>query len=137
MICYRHTERPASGACTACGEMICEECSVKIQNRRQCKPCIENAHRHPTAMTAGGSAMPVPYGSQPLAPHGAYPPPPPPPPMVFNISGGASSSASASSAPIVVVQRRPFNHTLHLILTVFTLGMWLPIWIVAALLHRD
>lgn len=32
--------------------------------------------------------------------------------------------------------RRPCNHTLHLILTVLTFGMWAPVWLVAALMGR-
>lgn len=30
---------------------------------------------------------------------------------------------------------RPFNHMLHLVLTVCTCGMWAPVWLVAYLLH--
>lgn len=32
--------------------------------------------------------------------------------------------------------RRPANHALHLILTVLTLGMWSPVWIVCAIVGR-
>lgn len=32
--------------------------------------------------------------------------------------------------------RKQCNHTLHLILTVVTFGMWTPVWLVAALLGR-
>lgn len=34
------------------------------------------------------------------------------------------------------VVRRPANHALHLILTVLTLGMWSPVWAVAAIVGR-
>lgn len=45
--------------------------------------------------------------------------------------------SAASGGPIVVVQRRPFSHGIHILLSVLTLGLWIPIWIIAALLHRD
>lgn len=32
--------------------------------------------------------------------------------------------------------RKQCNHTLHLILTVLTFGMWAPVWLVAALMGR-
>ena len=34
------------------------------------------------------------------------------------------------------VIRRPANHALHLVLTVLTLGMWAPVWIVCAAVGR-
>lgn len=30
---------------------------------------------------------------------------------------------------------RPFNHTLHLMLTIGTCGLWAPVWLVAWMLH--
>lgn len=34
------------------------------------------------------------------------------------------------------VIRKPCNHALHLVLTLFTFGMWLPVWIIAAMTGR-
>lgn len=34
------------------------------------------------------------------------------------------------------VQKRECNHTLHLILTLVSCGMWAPVWIVAAAMGR-
>jgi hypothetical protein len=38
----------------------------------------------------------------------------------------------APPAPVVAVSSGP-NHALHLILTLLTCGMWLPIWVIVAL----
>jgi hypothetical protein len=37
---------------------------------------------------------------------------------------------------VKTVIRRPANHALHLVLTVLTLGMWAPVWIVCAVVGR-
>lgn len=36
----------------------------------------------------------------------------------------------------VVVQKRGANHTLHIVLTVVTCGLWLPIWALASMAGR-
>lgn len=33
----------------------------------------------------------------------------------------------------IVVQQKRVNHVLHLLLTIVTLGLWLPVWIILAL----
>lgn len=40
---------------------------------------------------------------------------------------------SQSGFQAVVVRGHRPNHLLHLILTIFTLGLWLPVWIIVAL----
>lgn len=50
---------------------------------------------------------------------------PAPPPIVIN-------NVVAPPAPVVAVSSGP-NHALHLILTLLTCGMWLPIWVIVAL----
>jgi hypothetical protein len=160
MNCNLHSERPASGACTVCGELICEECTVRLGNKRQCKRCLEAAHA-PGAIVAQtdqqfgaygpppapmmqppGAPMqgpPSSYGMQqmyPMQPQGYAPPPQP---MIINVMGGASSSSSSSSAsasPAIVVIRPRVNHGLHLILSLCTCGLWLPVWIIIALTTR-
>lgn len=57
-------------------------------------------------------------------------------PMVFMNAGGAAASASAASAASSGRERRPFNHMLHLVLTLLTCGMWLPVWILLLVLHK-
>ena len=47
-----------------------------------------------------------------------------------------SSPAYAHPAPPVVVVQEPrkrVNHLLHLVLTLITAGLWLPVWIILAL----
>ncbi|HEV7658575.1 MAG TPA: hypothetical protein VGO55_01895 [Allosphingosinicella sp.] len=41
----------------------------------------------------------------------------------MNAGGGAAASGGGGTL------LRPFNHLLHLCLTVITLGLWFPVWI--------
>lgn len=41
MYCYKHNERPAVGACTNCGHLICEECKLEVNEKFICKDCAE------------------------------------------------------------------------------------------------
>lgn len=34
-----------------------------------------------------------------------------------------------------IVVKPPFNHGLHALITLLTCGMWLPVWIIRAILH--
>jgi len=44
MNCYLHPEREAEWTCTACGEPVCLECKVVLQNRIYCNPCAEKMY---------------------------------------------------------------------------------------------
>ena len=77
---------------------------------------------------------------QPSYPPQGYPQPGYPPqgypqpmmqPMIINVMGGAASSSSSSSAAIMapMVVKPKTSHVLHLLLTIFTGGLWLPVWI--------
>lgn len=46
-------------------------------------------------------------------------------------------SSSPTPAYAVTTGPRPFNHGLHLVLTVCTCGLWLPFWILLALGHAS
>ncbi len=48
---------------------------------------------------------------------------------------GASAVASASTT-VHVHNYQPFNHTIHLVLTLLTCGAWLPVWIILFVLHK-
>lgn len=50
-------------------------------------------------------------------------------------AGPHASTGSSSSTYAVTTGPRPFNHVVHLILTICTCGFWLPFWIVFALSH--
>lgn len=52
------------------------------------------------------------------------PPPPPPPSIVINNTVGAPAPVIVTSGP---------NHALHLVLTLLTCGMWLPVWLIVAI----
>ncbi len=41
-------------------------------------------------------------------------------------------SYSSCGVPRMHVQRKP-NHRLHLLLTVFTVGFWIPVWVLVSL----
>lgn len=68
-------------------------------------------------------------------PHGGYPPPqgygPPPPTQQWGYG--------PLQPHVVVIQapppRAPFNHLLHLVITIFTCGLWLPVWVILAIAH--
>jgi Protein of unknown function (DUF2510) len=59
--------------------------------------------------------LPYPYPAQPIVPGGCYQPYPPQPVAVAVSTGGG------------------VNHALHAVLTFFTCGMWLPVWIIIAI----
>jgi hypothetical protein len=46
---------------------------------------------------------------------------------------GRGRVESATAYTAVVVEGKPVNHVLHLLVTVLLCGLWLPIWIIAAL----
>lgn len=46
----------------------------------------------------------------------------------FNESGGHCLSCASN----VLVRRKGTNHILHLFLSVFSMGFWLPIWLLAS-----
>jgi hypothetical protein len=50
-------------------------------------------------------------------------------------TGGRVQSQSDYQA--VVVHGRPVNHVLHLILCVFTVGLWAPVWVCLAILGGE
>jgi len=37
----------------------------------------------------------------------------------------------------VVVTGKPTNHILHLLLSIFTLGLWIPVWIILAIVGGE
>jgi hypothetical protein len=61
---------------------------------------------------------PYPYAGQPIVQGGCYLPPPPYPPQSVAVA------MSNGGGP---------NHALHAVLTFFTCGMWLPVWILIAI----
>ncbi|MGW6698244.1 hypothetical protein [Nocardia sp. NPDC055049] len=75
------------------------------------------------------SAPPIPnYHAAPQpVPHGYGMPPGYPMPIV-----SITQNNGIGAGPIVV--RRGVNHGLHLVLTLVTCGLWLPIWIIVAIL---
>lgn len=46
-----------------------------------------------------------------------------------------STPVNVRTVQQVVTPRRGFNHGVHLVLTIMTFGLWLPIWILAWLIH--
>lgn len=62
-------------------------------------------------------------------------PPPPPPPASAQPSIVINNNVGAAAPPVVVTSGP--NHTLHLVLTILTCGMWLPVWLIVAIVgHR-
>ena len=68
-------------------------------------------------------------------PHGGYPPPQgygPPPPQPWGYGPPLQPQIVVVQAP---PPRAPFNHLLHLVITIFTCGLWLPVWVILAIAH--
>jgi hypothetical protein len=38
---------------------------------------------------------------------------------------------------VILAHRHPTSHLSHAVMTFLTLGLWIPIWIVASLIHRE
>jgi hypothetical protein len=56
--------------------------------------------------------------------------------VMHEISLGARIESQSDFYVVLVKGNRP-NHVLHLLLTVFTLGLWLPIWILVAITRQE
>lgn len=47
--CYVHTSQPTVGVCVSCGQAICGECRVPIQDKNYCKRCSAELASRPMA----------------------------------------------------------------------------------------
>ena len=45
--------------------------------------------------------------------------------------------APAPQQQVVVVPRRGTNHIFHLLMSLVTLGLWLPVWLIVAISNRN
>ena len=54
----------------------------------------------------------------------------------MRFTGGGRIESQTDNA-VVIVQGKPVNHILHLLLTVFTFGLWLPIWLILILVGGE
>lgn len=52
-------------------------------------------------------------------------------PAVYMNAGGGGAAAAANSVPIAV--RPKINHALHIVLTILSAGLWLPVYLVILL----
>ena len=43
--CRNHASRPGIGACRACGAVICEECSTRVEGILHCRACLAKVVR--------------------------------------------------------------------------------------------
>lgn len=69
-----------------------------------------------------------------------------PPPKTTDESGQAEVDKllrdgwrieSQTPTQVVLVKGEPFNHVLHLLLSIFTAGLWLPVWFLKAISPRS
>lgn len=51
------------------------------------------------------------------------------------VGGPGAAAASASSTVVIRDGHRGMNHALHVLLCFVTLGLWIPVYIVIAILH--
>jgi predicted amidophosphoribosyltransferase len=100
---------PTYKACPFCGENV-------LQSARKCKHCGETLD---VALRAAEEAKQMARRSDR--------------PNVYMNAGGGSSSERPTT---VVVHHSGFNHGPHLILTLFTCGAWVPIWLILWACHK-
>lgn len=62
-------------------------------------------------------------------------PAPPMPPEVAAWYAANGHPPPMMQQQVVVSQKRGVNHGLHFVLTVFTFGLWLPVWILDAMFN--
>src|SRR5438309_8069200 len=103
-------ELAAQVECPFCAELI----SAKA---RKCRHCGETVD---VAMRKAEEAMRV-ASSQPQQ-------------VFMNAGGGGGAAAAVAAGP--AYQLRPFNHLLHLVLSVVTAGFWVPVWILLYLFRN-
>lgn len=107
MQCSKHPEHEAEGMCAYSGKPFCGAELVEVDGRNYAKENVARViaeAKHGAAMVAKAEA--------------------PQRPMVF---------MNSSSASAVAVRRpKPTSHGFHLVMTILTCGLWIPIWILAA-----
>lgn len=56
--------------------------------------------------------------------------------VAAEVGSGARVESQSDYQAVVVKGKRP-NHVLHLLLSVVTVGLWLPVWIVLAIVKHE
>jgi hypothetical protein len=111
MQCAKHPEHEAAGMCAYSGKPFCSHELVEVQGRMYGKDYLDRVFAEAKEAVK------------------------PQQPMVFMNAGGGGAAASSSAAAAgagIVVQKKPVNHIFHLIMTLITFGLWLPIWLIRA-----
>jgi len=103
MKCAKHPEHEAEGTCSYSGKPYCSHELVEVDGRYYARDNIGKVIAEAKE-------------------HGK--------PMVFMNAGGASSSSSsAAAAGGIRPFKPPVSHGFHLVMTILTCGLWIPIWI--------
>jgi hypothetical protein len=102
MKCSKHQEKDAGGICAYSGKPFCADCLVEVEGKMYGKDYL------------GKVMAEMKESNKPQNPN----------PMVFMNAGGGGGGGGGS-APT----KKPFPHTLHLILTICTCGGWAIVWI--------
>jgi hypothetical protein len=101
------TNLPGGGAESQTATISCPFCDEAISaNAKKCRHCSETID---VTMRKAEEAMRVSQNSTP---------------QVFMNAGGGAASGNGQ------MQLRPWSHGLHIILTILTLGFWIPVWII-------
>lgn len=56
--------------------------------------------------------------------------------VAMEVARGWRVESQTDTMAVVVRGKKP-NHILHLLLTVFTLGLWLPVWLIVAMVSGE
>lgn len=108
MQCTKHPEHVAEGMCSYSGKPFCSHELVEVDGRYYAKDNVGKVLAE--AKQAASRA-----------------------PAVFMNAGGAAASASAAANSVPIAVRKPINHALHIVLTVLSAGLWLPVYLVILL----
>ena len=106
------------------------------QLAKQAKAEQQRDRRRELAERAPARPIQVLEPAAPVSPQAAQAAPAMAPAFYAAPAQGPTHVSHSTSTNVTVNLNRPFRHLLHFVLTIMTCGFWLPIWIVARLLHR-
>lgn len=104
MQCAKHPEHAADGMCAYSGKPFCSHELVEVDGRFYAKDNV-------------GKVIAAAKQAAPQAP------------AVYMNAGGGGAAATS----VAVAERPKVNHALHIVLTVLSAGLWLPVYLIILL----
>ena len=103
MQCSKHTDHQADGMCAYSGRPFCAAELVDVDGRLYAKDNVGKVIAKAKQSNAAA-----------------------------NVFMNSSSAAASSSVALSGSGKKQVNHVFHLIMTIFTAGLWLPVWLIRA-----